>query len=35
VVSAINDTGASAEELIAILQALKTSGALLADMEMQ
>ena len=35
VVSAINDTGASAEELIAILQALKSSGALLADMEMQ
>lgn len=35
VVSALNDTGASAEDLIAILQALKTSGALLADLEMQ
>ena len=35
VVSAINDTGASAEDLIAILQALKSSGALLADLEMQ
>ena len=35
VVSAINETGASAEDLIAILQALKASGALLADLEMQ
>ena len=35
VVSGINETGASAEELIAILQALKASGALLADLEMQ
>ncbi|NBX69298.1 MAG: flagellar basal body P-ring protein FlgI [Proteobacteria bacterium] len=35
VVSALNDTGAGAEDLIAILQALKSSGALLADLEMQ
>lgn len=35
VVSAINETGASADDLIAILQALKASGALLADLEMQ
>lgn len=35
VVSAINDTGASADDLIAIIQALKASGALLADLEMQ
>jgi flagellar P-ring protein FlgI len=35
VVSAINDTGASAEELIAIIQALKSSGALMAEVEMQ
>ncbi|MFM8314972.1 MAG: flagellar basal body P-ring protein FlgI, partial [Deltaproteobacteria bacterium] len=35
VVSAINETGASSDELIAILQALKASGALLADVEMQ
>ena len=34
VVSAINETGASADDLIAILQALKASGALLADLEM-
>ena len=35
VVSAINETGASADDLIAILQALKASGSLLADLEMQ
>lgn len=35
VVSALNDTGASADDLISILQALKSSGALLADLEMQ
>jgi len=35
VVSAINDTGASADDLIAILQALKSSGSLQADLEMQ
>jgi flagellar P-ring protein precursor FlgI len=35
IASSLNDMGASSEDLISLLQALKASGALVAEIEMQ